>query len=90
MVRLRDVANTKRYVKDCLRKGVFKMELWLSGSVILEDVNKIDKLDNPDISGVEFGFLESFNDLEIINSCVKCLETDYKYERRLPSEGSNI
>ena len=47
------------------------MELWLSGSIILEDVNKIDKLDNPDISGVEFGFLESSNDLEIINSFAK-------------------
>lgn len=47
------------------------MELWLSGSIISEDVNKIDKLDIPGISGVEFGFLESTDDLEIINNFVK-------------------
>lgn len=45
--------------------------LWLFGSIILEDVNKIDKLDIPNISGVEFGFLESAKNLEIIDSFVK-------------------
>jgi len=49
------------------------VELWLSGSVILEDVTKIDELDNSDISGVEFGFLETFNDIEIIKSYRKGL-----------------
>lgn len=42
---------------DYTKGGRVTVELWLSGSIILEDVNKIDKLDIPGISGVLIRFI---------------------------------
>ena len=46
-------------------------KLWLSGSVILENVKDIEKLNIPGIDGIEFGFLSSERDLEIIDRFIK-------------------
>jgi len=45
-------------------------QLWLSGSIVYEDITKLHKLDLPNVKGIEFGFLNDKSELDILKSFI--------------------